>query len=96
MKNLDLKRAIDIVRGGDWLHLRYITADVAKAKGGTVIEYIKCRSSRKDKPTLSNAISKGKPQNHSDHFTINVELPNGHLRKVHLILITHINQTPIL
>lgn len=97
---LTMQEALQILEGGDWVSLRFITADVLKGTGGKVLELAKCRIARRHnktaaatKTTATNNQSRN--PNHSLHFTRNVELPNKQLRKVHPILITHINNQPI-
>lgn len=94
---MDLKRAISIIEGGGWVSMTFITADVNKGSGGKVIELIKARICRK-RP--GSAPKKASPEfainpNHNYHFTRNMELPNGQIRKVHPILITNLNQEAI-
>lgn len=98
-----LKEAIEILESGQWLHqLRFITADVNKGTGGKVLEFTKCRIARgyndakakaaNDQP-ISGII---RNPNHSYNFTRNIELPNKQLRKVHPLLITHINSQAVI
>jgi hypothetical protein len=103
---LTLKEAIQLLESGDWLkHLRFITADINKRVGGKVVEFNKCRIARhQDTPkSTSSTPAPGRyasritrdPQ-HSTHFTRNIELANREIRKVHPIIITHINHQSIL
>lgn len=95
---LDLKQALQIIHRGEWVHnLRFITANVLKGVGGQVIELPKARITRRNaqspKPIqneteLANSLKRPR---HHEHFTINMELPNGKIRKIHPILITHMN-----
>lgn len=102
MKTLSIKEAQQLLLSGQWLHVRYITADVEKGKGGTVMELPKCRVLlRTENPTSTSSTSSGiqrksKAQNHHENFTINVELPNRLKRKIQIVLITHINSIPVI
>jgi hypothetical protein len=98
---MQLKDAIATLESGAWCSLRVFTANVAKGTGGKIIELAKCRIFRNkpvDHPS-SNATAitgKTKAQNHHLHFTRNVQLQNHQIIKVHPILITHINNLPVL
>lgn len=98
----DLKQVLEIINSGDWFHnLRFITADVTKGSGGKVIELPKARLSRKFiagiRQQKREEMQSGgmKNPNHHKHFTVNLELPNSQIVKVHPILITHINNTAV-
>lgn len=100
---VDFKECLSILESGEWCSLRFITADVKKGSGGQVIDLPKARIARRFiKPTDNlhlNAASYhpgGKDPRHGVHFTRNIELPNKQIRKLHPILITHINQQPVL
>lgn len=99
---MNLKRAVEIIDGGAWITgLRYITADVNKGKGGQVIEFRKCRLVKKQINSKSaSGSSEGvrgvRNPNHHLHFTRNMMLPNNQIRKVHPILITHLNQEEVI
>jgi hypothetical protein len=101
----NLRQAIEILESGNWVSLRFITANLAKGSGGTVMELARCRIAR-NKPTVP-AISlsqnnipvtgeKKRNPNHNANFTRNLELMNKQIVKVHPILITHINNTAVL
>ncbi|HVZ96417.1 MAG TPA: hypothetical protein VG847_06055 [Chitinophagaceae bacterium] len=94
---MDLRRCIEIIEGGSWVSLRFITADIKKGVGGKVIELTKARIARKRNEQLAKAeneiearMNKKNPY-HNLNFTRNMELPNKQIRKVHPILITHLN-----
>lgn len=94
---MNLKRAIEILDGGGWCAIRFITADVHKGSGGKVLEFAKARICRN---RANSTFIKATPEfainpNHNFHFTRNIELPNKQIRKVHPILITHINQEEV-
>lgn len=84
-----------MLKSGDWVQIRYITADVAKGCGGVVKEYPKVRLTTKTESRSTSATAQTRAQNHSHNFTLNVELPNKLIRKIHPILITHINSQPV-
>lgn len=100
---VDLRQAIQIIEGGAWCSLRFITADVKKGTGGKVIELPKCRIARNRNVTAAKAGVKSndgmdgrKDPAHNINFTRNMELHgNKELRKVHPILITHINNQAV-
>jgi len=101
---INLRQCIEILQSGNWCSLRFITADTNKGTGGKIIELAKCRIAR-NKPVNIPSIAAepsavtgnhGKDPNHNLNFTRNVELQNNTIRKVHPILITHINNTPVL
>lgn len=92
-----------MIEGGAWLSLRFITADLKLGTGGKVIEFAKCRIARNRNPVLAKVKSElnnpdapGKNPDHNLHFTRNMQLPNNQIRKVHPILITHVNQEEVL
>lgn len=102
----DLKEALEIIKGGDWLQLTCITADILKGTGGRVVDYPKVRFAKNRQPSVATAITQfaatqenekvKRNPNHHFHFTINLELPNKQVRKVHPILITHVNNQAVL
>jgi hypothetical protein len=98
---ITLKDALSTLESGAWCSLRFITANIAKGTGGKVIELAKVRM-RKQLPHLASAAapahtsSKTKAANHHQHFTRNVETQAGDIIKVHPILITHLNNHPVL
>jgi hypothetical protein len=100
MQHYSLKEALNIVESGAWFSLRFITANIAKGTGGKIVELAKVKLH--SKPKLSNptaqaaAGEKSKSQNHHLHFTRNVETQARQIIKVHPILITHVNNTPVL
>ncbi len=101
MAAVDLKECINIIERGEWFAIRFITADVKKGNGGRVVEIPKARIARSHHP-LGSTLSPRKREeelfknpNHAFNFTRNLELPNKQIRKVHPILITHINHQPV-
>ncbi len=104
---INLKEALHLLEGYEWVSLRFITANIEKGTGGEVIETPKTRICR-HRPAeqqlqkiITEAIAThesngGKPPNHNLHFTRNIEFPNKQIRKIHPVLITHINQIELL
>ena len=96
MEKVQLKEAIAIIEKGDWLSLRVLTGDVKTGKGGSVIDFLKIRIA-KNRATgqknvkISSESRNRKNPHHSANFTLNMELENRHIRKIHPPLITHIN-----
>lgn len=98
---LELREAIAIMESGEWFSCRFITADVNKGTGGKVIELAKARILRgelKKKTSVpgKHAADDSRDARHSFNVTRNLELQNKQIRKVHPILITHINNQPVL
>ena len=98
----NLKDAVELLRSGQWLaNLKVITADVNKNKGGRLIEYGRCRIARKQTMEASGAATIGKTDTgknprHNYHFTLNLELENKEIRKIHPVLIFEINKQKVL
>lgn len=97
----DLKEVVSLIKSGEWLHnLCFITADVNKKEAGKVIVLQRCRIARRelmikrDSPVIGNT-GKSKPANHNANFTVNLELPNHQIRKVHPALIFSINNVKV-
>jgi len=95
-----VKEALEILESGNWCSLRLITANTAQRTGGKILELAKVRI-KKQEPhqasvSPSPVTSKPKAQNHHQHFTRNVETQARQVIKVHPILITHINNTPVI
>ncbi len=89
-----------MLHSGQWLRLQLFTADVKMGTGGKVLDLKRCRIARRQPAELQSAGSQekvaGKDPNHNYHFTRNVELPNGDLRKIHPILIFKIDNQPVI
>ena len=98
---MDLKEALALIKTGQWISLRFITADLDKGTGGKVLELLKCRIAKR-KNLLNNpnhAFASPDQQinpRHHVHFTLNMELENGLIRKVHPILIMSVNNQTVL
>ena len=96
MVKATLKEIIDTIKTGAWCSIRFIKADLDKGKGGEIVEIPKCRIARlrSDEPAAAverKSSSDFKPANHNQNFTINIQLPNKQIRKIHPVLITHLN-----
>lgn len=93
---------MEILRSGEWIEsLKCFTADIVKGTGGKIIEYKRCRIARRDTLMESGAITGSrtgviKSAAHNYHFTINLELENGALRKIHPILVYQIDNCPVI
>ncbi len=90
-----------MLHSGQWISMQVITADVKLGTGGKVLDFKKCKIARRQPADLQAAggnsfNATGKDANHNHHFTRNIELPNGDLRKIHPILITKINNQPVI
>lgn len=96
-----LKQALQTLESGTWCRLRFITANTAKGTGGKVMELKKCRYTQRParKPAaLPSAPKEGrrkKAPRHHEHFTRNLETAGKRIVKIHPILITHINNVPV-
>lgn len=97
---LDLQEALSILNTGQWCNIAYVSYDTKKQRFGEIIRLPKCRvanrvnSSEKTSKIADETISR--LPNHSEHFTKNVTLPSGQVRKVHLRLLFSINNNRIL
>ncbi len=98
----DLKQVLGIMGSGNWFTCGFITADQAKQTGGDVITLKKCRLAKRQ-GSASNSVrpaSAGQRDHkdplHNYHFTRNLELENGLMRKVHPLLIVEINGQPVI
>ncbi len=91
---------MEVIRSGDWCEIKVLTADLVKNTGGSVLHLKKCRIARRatiEKSGGATNSSTGiiKSAEHNFHFTINVELNNGKIRKIHPILIFEINKQKV-
>lgn len=94
---IDLQQALSIIECGDWFGpLRFIKANLTKGSGGEVVEIAKARLCRRREKAIIAKSDYNKSANHHYHFTRNIELPNGEIRKIHPILITHINNNKVI
>lgn len=99
---IDLKQALEIIKSGVWIKsIRVITANLTNNSGGKILELKNCRIARREKmekrgtPT-TGITGRSKSANHNEHFTINLEMKNKTIRKIHPILIFEINSQPVL
>lgn len=99
---ITLKEAVEQIETGQWLHIKFLTADVDKGTGGKLLELPKarlCKNRLNAKSGTWHGVTEGKLKkypNHNLHFTRNLELPNKQIRKLHPILILSINNHPVL
>ena len=77
---LDIKEVLNILDTRKEVSITFIKVDMAKRKGGEVV-------------TIPRAVLYGK--RHAN-FTVNLKLPNTRIRKVHVPLITQINNQPVI
>lgn len=102
MEKLDLRQALKIIRSGQVIaSIKVLTADLVKKTGGQLIEYTNCRIARRQTMEASGAAVSGitgetKSANHNLHFTLNLELHNKQIRKIHPILIYELNGQKLL
>ena len=88
---------MEIIRSKEWCEIKVLTADLKMQTGGKVLHLKKCRIARRKSleesgsETTSFTGNQTSP-NHNFNFTINVELENKNLRKIHPILIFEINK----
>ncbi|MBC7689367.1 MAG: hypothetical protein H7211_14445 [Aquabacterium sp.] len=98
----DLKEVVSIIKSGEWLQsVQFISADMAKNKGGQLITLQRCRiARRKSMQEHGSAIESNtgftKNARHNENFTLNLELQNGLIRKIHPVLITKLNGTAVI
>ncbi|MES2457186.1 MAG: hypothetical protein V4594_16650 [Bacteroidota bacterium] len=98
---IDLRQAMEIIRSGEWMSLRCFTADLVKNTGGRIITFTKCRIARLKLMQENNSQTEGingfaKSANHNYNFTVNLELENNQIRKVHPSLIFELNNQKVL
>lgn len=101
---IELKDAIRIIQTGAWVNLAYLSYNHKTGESGKIIRLPRCRWSRdtKGEENLDHFAQTGiraagtKPQNHNKHFTINMKMPSGQIRKLHLRLLFMINNQKIL
>ncbi len=91
-----------LIRSGEWIKsIRCFTADLTKNKGGQIIEYKNVRIARRQTMLQNNTPVENITGNHKDarhnyHFTLNLEMKNHQIRKIHPVLIFEINNQPVL
>lgn len=91
-----------IIKSGVWIKsIRCITANLTNNTGGQLIEYKNCRIARRNTMMKNDTPVTGITGNHKDarhnfHFTVNLEMKNQQIRKIHPVLIYEINNQPVL
>jgi hypothetical protein len=101
---LDLKAALDLFDSGKWLSVAFVTYDDKRGTAGEIIRIKRCRKlTRTTKSSRSTGKGKGflpsespRDPNHDEHFTRNVLLPNGGIRRFHFRLLFVINGEKLL
>jgi hypothetical protein len=96
---LNLKEAIQHIESGLWLSLSFITADLKKGTGGKLVDVPKCRIARNPAANKQASLKPREVQrnaNHSFNMTRNVELANKRIITIHPLLVTQINNQPVI
>lgn len=101
---LDLKAAMDLIDTGKWLSVVYVSASTKQGEGGEVVRLKRCRKltkttangSKTIKPIKVGLNETSRNPNHHEHFTVNLRLPNGRVRKAYVRLIRAINGQPVI
>lgn len=95
---LSLVQALEIIESGQEFDLRFIKANTALKQGGEVCEFNSVKITRVPvRGTASEKLpGRSKAPSHHANFTRNVMLPNGGIRSFHPLLVTHINNIPVL
>jgi hypothetical protein len=102
MGKFDLKQVLAILKSGEVItSLKCFTANSALNKGGQILELKECRIARRQTMEQSGAPTTGstnveRTANHNQNFTVNMELRNHQIRKIHPILIFELNGTPVI
>jgi hypothetical protein len=101
---MDLRHALQIIDGGEWLSIAYVKADKKKGEAGEIVRLKKARIARHHtdrEVALQQSKAEVEPgtkknPNHSEHFTRNFQLANQQIRKAHALLIFEINGQPVI
>ena len=99
---IDLKEALSIIKSGDWIKsIRCITANLGNNTGGQVLELKHCRIARRQTMEQHGTDTTGitdikKDARHNFHFTLNLEMKNKQIRKIHPILIYEIDKQRVI
>ena len=96
MAAVQLKDVVTILRSGEWCSIAVVQCDMVKKKAGKLMVLPKVRIARRksmeEAGTPTTSISENKKSaNHNLHFTLNIELPNNQIRKIHPALVYEIN-----
>lgn len=96
MAAIQLKDVVRIIRSGEWCAISVVQCDMAKKTAGKILVLPKARIARKQPMEAAGTAIQGstdsrKPANHNQHFTMNVELPNHQIKKIHPPLVFEIN-----
>lgn len=92
---------MEIIKSGEWVELKVFTADLVKKTGGKILHLEKCRIARRKIGDEHGGISIGstslkRPANHNQNFTVNMEMENGLIRKIHPLLIFELNKEKVI
>lgn len=104
---LDLKEALDHLDTGQWCALVYVSYDEKRGRAGEIIRMNRCRvltgnpehATPGAARTGSNALppsSERRNPEHNAHFTRNVKLANGKIRKLHIRILFAVNGKQVL
>ncbi len=93
----DIKEVVSIITSGQWFYnCCVITCNKAQKDGGKIIQYKKARIARRQLMEKDGAAYTGitgvvRKPNHNQHFTLNIELANNQIKKIHPALVYSIN-----
>lgn len=98
---IELKDALAIMRSGNWFSCAVIQCDLTRKKAGKILQLPKVRIAKQKTMLESGAATTGITGNrvsaaHNENFTINLELPNQQIKKIHPALVFRINNQPVL
>lgn len=98
---IDLKAAVAIMRSGAWFSCAVVQCDLTRKTAGKILQLPKVRIARLNTMMQSGAAIAGhtgfkKSAAHNENFTLNLELPNQQIKKIHPALVFRINNQPVL
>jgi hypothetical protein len=103
MSTLTITTALDLLANGGYHSVAYITADATKRKGGEIIRIAEAKIINQNnlqhvkvKEYTSTNTLPTKAQNHYSHATRNLVLRNGLHRKMHIYLLLHVDNIPVI
>lgn len=98
MSHLTLTEALNTLENGHWHDVAYVSADVAKKTGGSIVRIKECMilPNENNHVTKNAGIVPKKSQAHSLNATRNLRLRNGRIRKMHIYLLFSLDNNPIL